>query len=150
MLTKFNFPILTSSSPSIVVSFICIVTEKTEWERLENKIRLFNRYNVKHYLFSTKYWKSGKEDLNTQRKTTIKPGMTKFLPATYNTDHNRKLSKQSLHLEHSSSWVPSPATNTQKNLQALLKKRSVSEQIAPIQNIAAFINVISCGEYSNF
>lgn len=34
-----------------------------------------------------------KEDLNTQRKTAIKPGMIKFLPATYNTDHNKQLSK---------------------------------------------------------
>lgn len=34
ILTKFSFPILTSSSPSIVVSFIWMVIENTEWERL--------------------------------------------------------------------------------------------------------------------
>lgn len=55
LLTKFNFPILTSSSPSTVVSFICMVTEKTEWERLENKTKLPSYYNAKHYLLSIKH-----------------------------------------------------------------------------------------------
>ena len=65
MLTKFNFPILTSSSPSTVVSFICIVTEKTEWDRLENKTKLLSRYNAKHYLFSFyNIMKAAKKDLN--------------------------------------------------------------------------------------
>lgn len=37
ILTKFSFPILTSSSPSTVVSFIWMVIENTEWERLQKK-----------------------------------------------------------------------------------------------------------------
>ena len=65
MLTKFNFPILTSSSPSIVVSFICIVTEKSEWDQPENKTTLPNHYNTKHYLFSfCNIMKTAKKDLN--------------------------------------------------------------------------------------
>lgn len=33
-LTRLSFPIFTSSSPSMVISFMWMVTEKTEWERL--------------------------------------------------------------------------------------------------------------------
>ena len=65
MLTKFNFPILTSSSPSAVVPFICIVTEKSEWDQQENKTTLPNHYNAKHYLFSfCNIMKTAKKDLN--------------------------------------------------------------------------------------
>ena len=33
-LTKYSFPVFNSSSPSIVFSLMCIVTENTVWERL--------------------------------------------------------------------------------------------------------------------
>lgn len=37
-LTRLSFPILTSSSPSRVISFMWMVMEKTEWERLQANI----------------------------------------------------------------------------------------------------------------
>lgn len=37
-LTRLSFPIFTSSSPSRVISFMWMVMEKTEWERLHTSI----------------------------------------------------------------------------------------------------------------
>lgn len=39
-ITRLSFPIFTSSSPSRVISFMWIVTEKTEWERLHTKFNM--------------------------------------------------------------------------------------------------------------
>jgi hypothetical protein len=98
ILTKFNFPILTSSSPSIVVSFMCIVTEKTECERLEKKIKLSTHYNenVICSLSNTKSRKGSSEctredqDIINQK---IELGKTKFYLLPTILTLSKKLSK---------------------------------------------------------